>query len=65
MDIREIESAIAQLPTSEIAKLAEWFYEFQAQVWDGQIERDVQSGRLDALIEQAEQEFESGRCKPL
>jgi hypothetical protein len=65
MDIREIESAIAQLPTSEIVKLAEWFYEFQAQVWDRQIERDVQSGRLDALIEQAEQEFESGRCKPL
>jgi hypothetical protein len=65
MSINEIESAIAKLPASEIAKLAEWFYEFQAQIWDKQIEEDVQSGRLNALTEQAEKEFESGLCKPL
>ena len=65
MDIREIESAIAKLPPAEVAKLAEWFYEFQAQVWDGQIAADVQAGRLDALLEQAEREFEAGRCEPL
>jgi hypothetical protein len=65
MGIREIESAIAELPPSEIAQLAAWFYEFQARVWDKQIEQDVQSGRLSSLIDQAEQEFESGQCKPL
>jgi hypothetical protein len=65
MSISEIESAIAKLPPSEVAKLAEWFYEFQAQVWDKQIAEDVQSGRLDSLIEQAEQEFKTGQCKPL
>jgi len=65
MSITEIESAIAKLPPSEIAKLAEWFYEFQAQVWDKQTEHDAQSGRLDSLIEEAEQEFEAGQCKPL
>lgn len=65
MNTKEIESAIAQLPPSEIAKLAEWFQEFQAQVWDKQLERDVHAGRLDAMIEQAEQEFESGQCVPL
>lgn len=65
MDIKEIESAIAQLPPLELAKLAKWFEEFQARVWDEQLERDVKAGRLDALIEQAEQEFEQGRCEPL
>lgn len=65
MSITEIESAIAKLPPSEVAKLAEWFYEFQAQVWDKQIEEDVQSGRLDSLIEEAEREFKAGQCKPL
>lgn len=65
MNIREIESAIAELPPSEVAKLAEWFYEFQAQVWDRQIEQDVRAGRLDSLIKEAEQEYESGHCKPL
>lgn len=65
MDIKEIESAIAQLPPSELAELARWFEEFHARAWDEQIERDMQAGRLDALIERAEQDFEQGRCEPL
>jgi len=65
MDIKEIESAIAQLPPSELAELAKWFEEFQAQVWDEQLEQDVKSGRLDALLKQAEQDFEQGQCDPL
>ena len=65
MSITEIESAITKLPPAEIAKLAEWFYEFQAQVWDQRIEQDAQSGRLKTLIEQAEREFEAGQCEPL
>lgn len=65
MDIKEIESAIARLPPSELAKLAEWFAEYQAQVWDRRLERDAKAGRLDALIEEAEREFEQGRCEPL
>ena len=65
MNTQEIERAIVQLPSSEIAKLAEWFREFQAQAWDQQLERDVQAGRLDALVEQAESDFQAGRCQEL
>ncbi|MDX6269678.1 MAG: hypothetical protein QOD28_901 [Acidobacteriota bacterium] len=65
MDVKEIETAIAQLPPEKVAELAEWFAEFQAQVWDEQIAEDVKEGRLDSLIEQAERDFEAGRCEPL
>ena len=65
MNIKEIESAITQLPPSEVATLAEWLEEYQAKLWDRRLEQDVQAGRLDALLEQAEQEFSSGRCEPL
>jgi hypothetical protein len=65
MDIKEIESAIAQLPPSELAELAKWFEEFHARVWDEQLEHDVRAGRLDALMERAEQDFERGQCEPL
>jgi hypothetical protein len=65
MSIEEIESAIAQLPPSDVAKLAKWFAEFQAQMWDRQMEKDVEAGRLDALIEQAEEDFKQGRFEPL
>jgi hypothetical protein len=65
MDVKEIESAIARLPPSELAELARWFEEYHARVWDKQIEQDLKAGRLDELIEQAEQDFEGGRCEPL
>jgi hypothetical protein len=65
MDIKEIESAIAQLTPSDLAELAKWFEEFQAQVWDEQLEQDVKAGRLDALLKEVEQDFEQGQCEPL
>jgi hypothetical protein len=65
MDIKEIESAIAQLPHSELAELAKWVEEFQARVWDEQLEQDMKAGRLDALLKHAEQDFEQGQCDPL
>jgi len=65
MNIKEIEAAISQLPPAELAELAKWFEEFHAQIWDEQLEQDVKAGRLDALIKQAEQDFEQGQCEPL
>lgn len=65
MDVKEIESAIADLPPSEIAELAKWFEEFHAQIWDQQIERDLNAGRLDSLLEEAKQDFERNSCEPL
>jgi len=65
MDVKEIESAIADLPPSEIAELAKWFEEFHAQIWDQQIERDLNAGHLDSLLEEAKQDFERNRCEPL
>lgn len=65
MSIQEIEQAITQLPPSEVAELSQWFEEFQAQVWDEQIERDAKAGRFDKLIEQTRADYAAGRCKPL
>jgi hypothetical protein len=65
MDIKEIESAIAQLPPSQLAEFARWFEEFQTRAWDAQLEQDVRAGRLDTLLREAEQDFEQGRCEPL
>ena len=65
MDVKEIENAIADLPPAEIAELATWFEEFHAQIWDKQIERDLNAGRLDSLLDEARQDFERNRCEPL
>jgi hypothetical protein len=65
MDIKEIESVIAQLPSAELSEFTKWFEEFQAQAWDEQLGQDVKAGRLDTLLKEAEQDFEQGQCKLL
>ena len=65
MDVKEIETAISQLPPAQVAELADWFDDFLAQLSDQQIARDFNLGRLCSLVEEARDDLESGRCKPL
>lgn len=58
MDLKEIETAIAQLLSAKVAELGE---EFHARIWDRQLEEDLKAGRLL----EAEKDLESGRCEPL
>jgi hypothetical protein len=65
MSLQDIERAIVQLPPAELTQLADWFLEYQAQQWDRKIEKDAKTGRLDALAQKANADFDAGRCKPL
>ncbi len=65
MSVQEIEAAITRLSAEDRAELAEWFANHQADVWDEQIERDLHAGRLDAVLRQADAEYEAGKAKPL
>lgn len=61
----EIERAIEQLPASELVKLREWFAAFDGERWDRQFEADAQSGRLDALADEALDDFRNGQSRDL
>ena len=65
MSIEELESVVSRLPAGELAQFSQWFEEFMADQWDRQIEQDVQAGRLDGLLKQADQDYADGLCKPL
>ncbi len=65
MTVAEIESAIKKLPPNEVSKLSKWLEEFEARIWDKQIERDLQNGKLQNLIEEAEKDFAEGNYQPL
>ena len=65
MSVKEIEVAITQLPPKELAKLVAWLEEYHAQVWDRQIERDLEAGRLDMLLAEIEEEYEAGLAQSL
>ena len=65
MTVTEIENAIEKLPPKDFTQLSEWFSEYEAQIWDEKIERDLQNGNLKNFIEEAEKDFAEGNCRPL
>jgi len=65
MTLKELENTIAKLPPDKLAEFREWFHQFENDVWDQQIEIDVQSGRLDKLADEAIAEDLAGRTNPL
>jgi hypothetical protein len=65
MTIDKLERAIAELPQEELAKFTAWFEEFLADQWDRQIEADAAAGKLDRLAQEADEDFEAGRCTEL
>lgn len=65
MSVQEIETAITQLSSEEFWKLSDWILEQRNRDWDRQIEDDFNSGRLDALLDQADAEYEQGLTKPV
>ena len=65
MSIKDIEAAITKLSAKELADLASWFADYQASVWDEQIEKDLETGRLDHFLSEVENEYKAGKMKPL
>jgi len=65
VSVQEIEAAIERLSPPELADLARWVEEFQADAWDRQIARDVEAGRFDAILRRMDEQAEAGQCRPL
>ena len=60
--IEEIEDAVRQLSSEELAEFGAWFAQLDAAAWDLQIEEDIAAGRLDALADEALNDLREGRC---
>jgi hypothetical protein len=65
MSVAEIESAIVQLPAEDFAELMAWLQEYRERAWDKQIENDLAAGRLDALMAEADDQYQQGLARPL
>ncbi len=65
IEVREIENALAKLSHADLAELATWFAKYHNREWDGQIERDLDAGRLNAFLAEAEAEYKAEQAKPL
>jgi hypothetical protein len=52
----EIEAAIDSLPPEQFIRIARWFRERDQALWDGQMDSDSHSHRLDFLFDEADDE---------
>ena len=64
-NVKPIEKAVESLPPSELAEFQHWFAEFDAAAWDGQIDQNARSGKLEALAAEALAEQRSGSPQEL
>jgi hypothetical protein len=61
--LEQIEAAILTLPSDEFQRLRQWLSDVDYQRWDEQLEQDIESGKLEALAEEAIAEFKAGHCR--
>jgi hypothetical protein len=64
MSVPELEGAITHLPRHELAELMAWLVEYHANVWDQEIEADLESGRLDGVLAEVDRECDAGLARP-
>ena len=63
--VEKLELLIKSLSPEELAQFREWFAEFDAQIWDRQIETDTAAGKLDRLIEDSMADHRNNKPRPL
>jgi hypothetical protein len=63
--IEQIEGQVKELRPDELKAFRSWFEQFDAGIWDRQIEADAKSGKLFSVAEQALRDHESGRSTEL
>lgn len=61
----EIAAAIQDLPEDEVRELSTWLQGYLDERWDRQIEEDVATGKLDALIAKAEADIAANNVRGL
>ncbi len=63
--VEELEGQIKALSPREFQELRAWLAEHDAEIWDRQLQADVQAGRLDAIADRALKDFVENRSTEL
>ena len=64
-EVEQLEKQIEKLSPEDLAKFRAWFLEFDARVWDAEIEADLKAGKLKGLIAEALADHKAGKAREL
>ncbi len=65
MSIDQIKEAIERLSLEERAELAAWLHGWKDDEWDGQMKRDIASGKLDNVLREVDDDIRAGRLRDM
>jgi hypothetical protein len=65
MEVEKLKEAVRHLSEREWQQFHAWYEEYAAELWDRQIERDIEAGALDDLAEEALRDLAAGTCTEL
>ena len=63
--IEQLKQTVKKLSRADLATFRKWFREYDADVWDRQIEEDVRAGKHDRLADEAQTAHKAGQTKEL
>ena len=63
--VEQITGAVKRLPKKDLARFRKWFAEYDATIWDRQLEQDAGAGRLDKFAREALRDHRAGRTTEL
>ena len=63
--LKDIESAILQLSDGEIYQLSAWLQDYLDDTWDKQMKGDLESGKLDRLLQKVNNDISNNQVKAL
>lgn len=56
MNIEEIKQAVKNLSREDLGVFRKWFWEFDQERWDEEIEEDVKAGRFDSILREVDRD---------
>lgn len=63
--VKQIERAVENLTRDELEAFRDWFLNYEATIWDTQMEADIKAGKLDKVALEAIAAHNSGRSREL
>ena len=64
-EVQELERRIQGLSPEDLSEFRAWFLEYDWELWDRQIEADLNSGKLETLVAEARTDFLAGKAREL
>ena len=63
--VTQLENSVSKLSNNEFDEFRQWFWQYENERWDAQLEKDIEENKLDSFANEAIENFKKGNYKPL